>query len=268
MTGRISSTGLYRKPTAGNTILHASSSHPQSLIMSITYSQYLRLRRNCSADEEFWLESNSLRNRLLERGYSPTCLKKAFRGAHGHLRQDLLFSHKKHNIGTPIIRLITTYKKQHKAFRKIIEKHWHVLQIDPSLKLHIPNSPAITYKRTRSLKDQLVKSEYVSTFRSDPCKRLGTFTCGGCSFCRYMNTQPNVILPNGKSHKPKHYANCKTAGVIYCFTCQCQSFYVGKTKLEFCRRAARHISSMTSVNPDAMLEIAIKTELLAYSLVF
>lgn len=125
-------------------------------------------------------------------------------------------------------RIITTYNKQHKAVKRNIEKHWHLLQIDPTLNPHIPTIPAITYCRARSLKDQLVRSEYVGTFRSHPCKRLGTFTCGGCPHCRYMNIQPNTILPNGKPYRPKHFANCKTFGVIYLLTCQCMSFYVGK----------------------------------------
>lgn len=37
-------TSLYRKPTTGNTILHASSAHPHSLVQSITFGQYLGLR--------------------------------------------------------------------------------------------------------------------------------------------------------------------------------------------------------------------------------
>lgn len=44
---------LYRKPSAGNTILHAQSSHPVSLVKSIPYSQYLRVKWNCSKDSDF-----------------------------------------------------------------------------------------------------------------------------------------------------------------------------------------------------------------------
>lgn len=51
----------FRKLTAGNTILHATSAHPQPLVQSIPYSQYLRLRRNCSTDDSFSLETNPLK---------------------------------------------------------------------------------------------------------------------------------------------------------------------------------------------------------------
>lgn len=42
---------LYRKPSVGNPVLHATSSHPKPLISSIPYSQYLRLKINCSREE-------------------------------------------------------------------------------------------------------------------------------------------------------------------------------------------------------------------------
>lgn len=67
--GNISS-GLYCKPTAGDTLLHASSYHHKPLINSIPYRQYLRLKRNCSSDEDFQREALALRGRFLERGYS------------------------------------------------------------------------------------------------------------------------------------------------------------------------------------------------------
>lgn len=41
--------------------------------------------------------------------------------------------------------------------------------------------------------------------------------------------------------------------VVYLLICQCQSYYVGKMKLEFWRRASKHIISMTNANPDLPL---------------
>lgn len=39
---------LFRKSTAGNTILHSFSFHPRPLVESIPYGQYLCIKRNCS----------------------------------------------------------------------------------------------------------------------------------------------------------------------------------------------------------------------------
>lgn len=46
-------TRLHRKATVGNFTLHASSSHPKSLINSIPYGELLRLKRNRSNELEF-----------------------------------------------------------------------------------------------------------------------------------------------------------------------------------------------------------------------
>lgn len=49
-------TRLHRKFTAGNSVLHASSSHPHHLIRSIPYGEFLRIKRICSSgqDLELW----------------------------------------------------------------------------------------------------------------------------------------------------------------------------------------------------------------------
>lgn len=82
---------------------------------------------------------------------------------------------------------------------------------------------------------------------------MGTFTCGGCPICQYMNVRQNIVLPNGRLYKPHHFFNCKTEGVVYLLTCQCQQFYVGKTKLKFHKRASRHVTSMKMANPELPL---------------
>lgn len=68
-----------------------------------------------------------------------------------------------------------------------------------------------------------------------------------------MYSTKNPILPNGQIFRPKHFANCKTIGVIYMLWCECSCFYIGKTKLEFWKRVYRHISSMETNNPDLPL---------------
>ena len=93
---------LYRKPTAGNTILHAGSAHPESLVNSIPYSQYLRIRRNCSRDEDFRIHSTNLYHRLKQRGYSHRCLKRAYNRVKPQQRSSLIFSKGQKNLNTPI----------------------------------------------------------------------------------------------------------------------------------------------------------------------
>lgn len=117
----------------------------------------------------------------------------------------------------------------------------------------VPEKPAITYRRTKSLGDYLIKSEFKED-RGDPCKHLGTFSCGGCGYCQFLwSGTKKIRLPNGTLFVPKHYANCRTMGVVYLLTCECGSFYVGKTIQEFWKRMYRHIHSMRKCDPDLPL---------------
>lgn len=150
-------------------------------------------------------------------------------------------------------RVITTFNTQHDDIRKILSKHWHILYIDPLLHPFVGEKPSITYRKTKSIKDQLVQSEFTGTWRKDPCKRFGTYTCGGCRICRYMDKDNNIILPNSTRFKAHHFANCKTSGVVYMIRCSCGCFYIGKTKLEFKQRASRHLTSMRTCNPELPL---------------
>lgn len=80
------SSKLFRKETVGNTLLHADSIHTDSLKKSIPFCQFLRIRRNCTTDEDFQREYDELTTRLLSRGYTKTTLKKAFNRVKGTIR--------------------------------------------------------------------------------------------------------------------------------------------------------------------------------------
>lgn len=145
------SSGFFRKPTAGNTILHASSAHPRPLLWAIPYSQYLRLKRNCSDQESFLCEASALRDRLLLRGYSHSILKKSFKRANGHTRREILFSHRKKPDNCAPVRMIMRFSNQHESIKSILDRFWHILYADPTLRPYLSARPSITYRRTRSL---------------------------------------------------------------------------------------------------------------------
>lgn len=105
--GRLS-TSLYRKST-GNTILHYSIFHPKPLKDSSPYSQYLRLRRNCSDPMDYKTKADELRLRLQSQGFSILCLKKAYKRAHTVSRETLLYNNKeKTTLPTTSQDLLTT----------------------------------------------------------------------------------------------------------------------------------------------------------------
>lgn len=55
-------TDLFRKPTATNSVLHASSGHPSHLINNIPVGQYLCLRRICLKESFFELRAHELKD--------------------------------------------------------------------------------------------------------------------------------------------------------------------------------------------------------------
>ncbi|XP_069804728.1 uncharacterized protein [Dendropsophus ebraccatus] len=83
-------TDVFRKKTAANSYLHASSSHPPSTINAIPVGQYLRIKRICSSSEDFEKQAKELKERFLNRGYSRRSLKWAYVRARNTPRHELL----------------------------------------------------------------------------------------------------------------------------------------------------------------------------------
>ncbi|KAM9305684.1 putative sodium-coupled neutral amino acid transporter 11 [Gastrophryne carolinensis] len=60
-------TDVYKKPTDHNTLLHATSFHPPSLIKALPFGQFVRIRRITTFDALYDLRSNEL---ISQRGYN------------------------------------------------------------------------------------------------------------------------------------------------------------------------------------------------------
>lgn len=109
---------LYRKQSAGNTILHATSAHLEPLLESIPYRQFPRLKRNCTLDNDFHIAANELYQRLHSRKYSRSLLKRYFNKVVKLDRKDIFHSNKNSKIINSV-RIITQFSKQHAQMRGI-----------------------------------------------------------------------------------------------------------------------------------------------------
>ncbi|CAJ0968056.1 unnamed protein product [Ranitomeya imitator] len=138
-------TDLYRKPTATNSLLHASSAHPSATIKAIPIDQFLRARRICSDDQVYEQQSADLTQRFLNRGYSKCCIRNGYRRAKKTPREHLLYSlpnkHKENN--TNQIRLISTFNNQWEDMKMIFKKLWKILMTDPILQKILPPLPPL-----------------------------------------------------------------------------------------------------------------------------
>ena len=237
-------TSLYRKPSAGNTVLHATSAHPEPLLDSIPYSQFLRLKRNCTRDTDFHAAANDLYCRLLSRGYSRSLLKGSFNKVIRLDRSNLIYSNaNKQPNKTDSIRIVTKFSQQHIQMRQIFKKFWPLLLADNTISKYIKPYPEITFKRTPSLRDRLVQSHHTRK-ECETSTIKGTFSCGNCDICRFIYTNDVTLLPNGRIHKLKFRVTCQSVGVVYLASCQCGCFYVGKTKRPFFKRIRDHVNPL------------------------
>lgn len=120
-TDSLIKTTLYHKSTAGNTIPHTGSAHPQPVIRSMPYSQYLCLHRIFSSNAHFKQEADAIRDILLVMGCSRTLLWKinTINKLYKQNRVDLLFK-TKNKAKSNTVWFITTYTWQHQQFHKIL----------------------------------------------------------------------------------------------------------------------------------------------------
>ncbi|XP_077137157.1 uncharacterized protein LOC143796700 [Ranitomeya variabilis] len=88
-------TKLFRKPTATNSLLDYRSFHPAHTRNGVPMGQFLRIRRNCTSDEDFRQEALQLTNRFRQRHYPRRCISTAFQRANAHTQESLLVSHNK-----------------------------------------------------------------------------------------------------------------------------------------------------------------------------
>lgn len=130
--GTISSR-LYRKPTDGHQFLHWASAHPTSLKRSIPYAQLLRIRRNCTFDEDFEKEASILIARLRKRRYPERVLMTALERARLKQRQELLNTGKPKETTERLNLILDFVQSEQVQLRQATKDFWSELRINEAI---------------------------------------------------------------------------------------------------------------------------------------
>ena len=242
-------TTLHLKPTDTRDFLHFGSSHPRSQKVGGPYGQFLRIRRICSKDWDFNLESRALLLAYLRRGYPRKVLEEALYKAAKFSQEELLTPKTK----TPEDRLVlalefnpanmTTFQSAH--------KYWPLLSTSRTVGHLFTKPPLCANRRPTNLRDMLVSSKcnYPPPPRTIQPKPLNT-TCGNitCKYCTMINKEEKVtssFLENEYKAKILCRTSCLSTNVVYLITClKCRCQYVGETKRQLRRRMYEHLKSI------------------------
>ncbi|CAJ0937721.1 unnamed protein product [Ranitomeya imitator] len=254
-------TNVFRKETAVNSLLHASSSHPKALIQGIPTGQFIRIKRICSNDQFFSEQAESLSSRFEDRGYSRRSITRGLHKA-ARMTHSTLMKTKIKPMVEQKVRFISTYTGQWNLMRDVLRKYWPLLQTDKDLVKYLPVYPSITYRRSSNLKDQLVHSYYAGpniqkAFGSKGQKWVASPARTVSLACLYNhwrepksrihNTCPNIVPASTftsrygkKIFTITQHITCNTTGVVYYAQCPCPKIYVGLTSRALKTRVREH----------------------------
>jgi hypothetical protein len=243
-------TTVYSKPTDTHDYLHFTSSHPDHCKTGGPKGQLLRMRRICTKDEDFEINSAKMIDHYLRRGYPKKIMAKHMKEIRS-LKQEDLLAVKQRDIqkDRPILSL--EYNPANPDILGIVNSQWHLLEASPKLSRLFPNTPMLAHKRSPNLRDTLVRAttEYPTVEKQNiPGFNCNAKTCRryACSYCPKKHQQGNIKSRETKeSYRTVKQVTCETKNVIYCLQCtQCGKQYVGETKRSFRIRLSEHLGDI------------------------
>ena len=151
-------TSVHYKSTDSHSYLLHSSSYPSHVKNSIPYSQFLRLRRLCSDDSDFFNKSKEMCQFFKKHGYPASVIQAAHHRAQQIDRQAALkTSQKEKNDRIPFTLIFHPHNNPVKA---IILNNFKILQNDPETGAIFSQRPLISFKRDKNVGNFLVRSTF------------------------------------------------------------------------------------------------------------
>lgn len=231
-------TSVHYKPTDKHAYLRYDSHHPLKCRTSIPYSQFLRVRRICSNNDEFSHECTKMASFFEARGYPQSVIQEGLRRVSNVQRSDALLT--RVNEGKHKIPLVIPYCDATRKIVGVVSRNARVLAGDADIGACFDNNIVIAYKNERNLRQHLVRA-------SLPTDEIpGTFACGRsrCKTCDHVSQEPELTGPL-RSFGVRISFTCTSKDVIYAITClKCGILYIGETSQMLGTRFRQHVNDV------------------------
>jgi hypothetical protein len=189
----------------------------------------------------------------IRRGYPAKIMAKHLKVVEKLKQDDLLEVKVKPDPKLTSDRIILTleYNPANPDVLGIIRENWPLIECSSKLSALFPSKPMLAHKKSRNIKDILVKSvtEY-PTPESNPqdtwdpfaskCRR---YNCPLCPKGDYVGRIKSLVTK--ETYRTVTNITCETKNVIYCLICSiCGKQYVGETKRSFRIRISEHLGDI------------------------
>ena len=128
------------------------SSHPNCNKQSIPFSQFLRLCRLCSENEDFHSKSLEMREFFVQRGYPTSLLDTAFSKAFQIPWSETLRNSVTNVTDYNRTPLVLTFLPFNFKVRDVIRKNFHILNNDPETFSIFSNNPLVSFWHSKNIR--------------------------------------------------------------------------------------------------------------------
>ena len=242
-------TTLYEKPTNNHGYLSYDSCHPENTKNSIPYSQFLRIRRNCSKWHDFAINAIRLYIYLSLRGYPFTIINTALTSVNKMKREETLKTTYNSKECTEKLICVVDFNPRNPDIKRILLKYWPLLERRSSTRMLVDLPIMIAYRKPKSLIDTLCCAD-LPTLKRVKTKNISCNKPGKCKICPLF-VKKGKIKSKSTSRKYQCLKGicCKSSNLIYCIECQiCGMQYVGQTKNQIRYRLYNHISTIKNMS--------------------
>ena len=195
-------------PKYGTTRKNTQRYYTTKRLIRYIYSQFLRLRRLCSEDSDFSLNSEEMCEFFDKRGYLTSVVEAGHHRAQQLDRQSALQTSQRENNNR--IPFTLTFHPHNHAVKSIILKNFKLLQNDPDTGRIFSQPPLISFKRDKNIGNFLVRSGFQTS------EQPGTFKCARarCKTCPFICNVEKLSEPKRSIKITDHFTCTSVGGAV------------------------------------------------------